>query len=136
MAPNADLESVVHKAGSLDVIAADAPSADSHLLFPGRAPELLARLGRRYRYVIVDAPPVLPMVDGHLLAEAVDRVLFVVRSRKTPREVVERAMELFDRSGIIGVVLNDVSLGGRKYAAAYHYYEKHYAHAAAKGTAA
>lgn len=131
--PDADLDAYVKKVGKLHVVADDTPASDSYETLPTRAPEVLKRLAERFRYVVMDAPPILPMVDGHLLAEASDAVLFVVRARHTPREVVERAMELFDFSNTLGVVVNDVDFRGKKYASAYTYYEKEYARTAREG---
>lgn len=125
---------MVERVGKLHVIADATPCSDSCEALAARAPEVLEGLARRYRYVVLDAPPVLPMVDGHLLAGMVDRVLFVVRSRKTPREVVERAMKLFDLSNTLGVVLNDVDFRGKKYAGAYAYYQSRYAYVPPPGT--
>lgn len=125
--PDADVEPYLRRIGKLHVVADDTPSTDSYETLPARAEKVLTKLAERFHYVVLDAPPVVPMVDGHLLAEVVDRVLFVVRARHTPREVVERAMELFDFSTTLGVVVNDVDFRGKKYASAYHYYEKQYA---------
>jgi len=72
----------------------------------------------------VDAPPVLPIADSHILAGLCDKVLFVVRARQTPRELFQHAIEGFEPSHVLGAVLNDVDYQKSRYAYAYQYYKK------------
>ena len=74
--------------------------------------------------MVVDAPPVLPIADTHILSGLVDKVLFVVRARQTPRELFHHALEGFDASNLLGAVLNDVDYQRSRYAYAYEYYKK------------
>jgi polysaccharide chain length determinant protein (PEP-CTERM system associated) len=85
---------------------------------------LFDRLKEDFAYVIVDAPPVLPIADSHILAGLVDKVLFVVRARQTPRELFQQALEGFDAGSLLGAVLNDVDYQRSRYAYAYEYYKK------------
>jgi len=48
---------------------------------------MFERLKEQFAYIVVDAPPVLPIADSHILAGLTDRILFVVRARETPREL-------------------------------------------------
>ena len=64
------------------------------------------------------------MADSHLLAGLSDKVLFVVRARKTPRELFQHAVESFDAANLMGAVLNDVDYQRSRYAYAYQYYKK------------
>ena len=72
----------------------------------------------------MDAPPVLPIADTHILSGLVDKVLFVVRARQTPRELFQHALEGFDANNLLGAVLNDVDYQRSRYAYAYEYYKK------------
>jgi succinoglycan biosynthesis transport protein ExoP len=85
---------------------------------------LFDRLKADFAYVIVDAPPVLPIADSHLLAGLVDKTLFVVRARETPRELFQNALEGFDPANLLGAVVNDVDYQRSRYAYAYEYYKK------------
>ena len=74
------------------------------------------RLRQRFRYVVVDAPPVLALAEGLILQDVVDSILLVVRAQKTPREAVQRAVRSLDPERLAGVVLN-----GADPASAYSY---------------
>lgn len=89
-----------------------------------KARTLFDQLRQDFRYIIVDAPPTLPVADSHLLAGLSDKVLFVVRARKTPRELFQHAVESFDSTNLMGAVLNDVDYQRSRYAYAYEYYKK------------
>jgi capsular exopolysaccharide synthesis family protein len=89
-----------------------------------KARTLFEMLKTEFAYIVVDAPPVLPIADTHILAGLVDKVLFVVRARQTPRELFQHALEGFDTENILGAVLNDVDYQRSRYAYAYEYYKK------------
>lgn len=73
---------------------------------------LLLELKRRYDVVILDASPVLPVVDGRLVAKKADATVLLVRWRKTPDEAVEMATHLLQSLGVTpkGVALTRVDL--------------------------
>ena len=96
------------------------------LLSAPDAKRLFERLREEFSFVLIDAPPVLPIVDTHILAGLVDAVLVVVRARYTRRELFQRAMEGFQVSNLMGVVLNDADYQRSRYAYAYQYYRKNY----------
>jgi Mrp family chromosome partitioning ATPase len=85
---------------------------------------LFERLRQNYKFVVVDAPPTLPIADSHILSGLCDKVVFVVRSRRTPRELFQHAVESFDAGNVLGAVLNDVEYQRSRYAYAYEYYRK------------
>lgn len=91
-----------------------------------RATALFASLRRQFQIIVVDAPPVLPIADASILSRLVDSVVFVVRARRSPRELIERAVEGLDAPKVMGIALNDVDVQRTRYAAAYRYYEKCY----------
>ena len=116
------------KVGRLYVIAdTDGTNASFQALVSAAAPKLLQQLRERFAYIVLDAPPIVPMADSHVLAALADQALLVVRARHTRRELLERAAETFDLSKVPGVVLNDVNYGRSSYAYAYDYYSNHYA---------
>ena len=86
---------------------------------PEAKAELFERLKEQFAYIVVDAPPVLPIADSHILAVLTDRILFVVRARETPRELFQHALEGFEAANVLGAVLNDVDYQRSRYAYAY-----------------
>jgi polysaccharide biosynthesis transport protein len=89
-----------------------------------KARALFEQFKQQFTYVVVDGPPVLPIADSHILAGLSDKVLFVVRARRTPRELFQHAIEGFDPANVLGAVLNDVDYQRSRYAYAYEYYKK------------
>ncbi len=76
-------------------------------------------------YVILDAPPVLPVTDAAVLAPAVDGVVLVVNLRRTHRDAARRAKQQLEAVGarVLGVVVNAVPPTRRGY---YYYYSHYY----------
>ncbi|RZL85967.1 MAG: capsular biosynthesis protein [Sphingomonas sp.] len=73
---------------------------------------LIEDLKGRFDVVIFDASPVLPVVDGRLVAKKVDSTVLLVRWRKTPEAAVEMAIHLLQALGVnmTGVALSRVDL--------------------------
>lgn len=73
---------------------------------------VMTELKRVYDVVIVDSPPVLVVSDALLVAQAVDRRLYVVGFDTTPRAAVRDGLTLFREAGIgiSGLVLSKVDL--------------------------
>lgn len=69
---------------------------------------IFQRLRERYRYVVVDAPPVLAVAEGLILQQMVDSILLVVRAGRTPGNVLDRALDSLDPSRLAGLVFNGV----------------------------
>ena len=99
------------------------PPNPSELLSSRQAAEILASLRSSGYFVLLDAPPVIPVTDALVISRQVDATLLVC-STATSRRDVGRAFELFDQVGapLAGVVLNGVS--GQ---AGYGYYGGYYA---------
>jgi polysaccharide chain length determinant protein (PEP-CTERM system associated) len=92
------------------------PADGRGILSTPAAQRAFQRLRQRFRYVVVDAPPVLALAEGLILQDLVDSILLVVRARKTPREAVKRAVSSLDATRLAGLVLN-----GADPASAYSY---------------
>ena len=82
----------------------------SALLEDPRMGELLDRLAKDYRYVIIDSPPLDSVADGALIASLCDGVLLVVRSGMTSRKLVRQSLQQLERvhCRLLGMVLNRV----------------------------
>ncbi len=68
--------------------------------------QLFSFLGQQYDYVIVDTPPILTVVDTALIADQMDGVVVVVRSGRTPRVALQKALASLPRAKLVGTVLN------------------------------
>jgi capsular exopolysaccharide synthesis family protein len=84
--------------------------APSALLESPRLRELLEELKARFDFVVLDAPPVIPVTDPMVIAPMVDVTLLVVMAGETPRAVVQRAKTLLQEAEVrsLGVVMNNV----------------------------
>jgi polysaccharide chain length determinant protein (PEP-CTERM system associated) len=124
---HAEIGSYISKVGNLDVIPGGTlPENPVGILSSPRAQELLARMRRQYRLIILDSPPIVPIADSHVLAALADGVVIVVRARQTRRELFRRAIQSLSAANVLGVVLNDVEYGDTRYAYAYRHYQRHY----------
>jgi Mrp family chromosome partitioning ATPase len=120
-----DYQRYVVQVRNLHVIPGSAPTSNpiASLASPV-ARKLIDQFSQDFRYVVIDAPPTLPIADSHILSGLCDKVLFVVRSRKTPRELFQHAVESFEATNLLGAVLNDVDYARSRYAYAYYYYQE------------
>jgi Mrp family chromosome partitioning ATPase len=59
-----------------------------------------------YDFVIVDTPPLVPVADARLLAQSLDGLFLVVAAHKTPRKLLEEALNVLDSNRVLGIVLN------------------------------
>jgi Mrp family chromosome partitioning ATPase len=72
-----------------------------------RLGELFQQARQHYDYIVVDTPPRLLVPDCHIIEKWVDGFLMVVGAHKTPRELVEEALDLIDPSKkLVGLVFN------------------------------
>jgi polysaccharide biosynthesis transport protein len=97
-----------------------------------RMKALVAELKETFDYVVIDTPPVGPVVDAVIVSRLVDKSIFVVQWGSTPRELVETCMQqLSAHKRVGGAVLNFLNRGrAKKYGSEYYYggtyYEKYY----------
>jgi exopolysaccharide transport family protein len=95
--------------------------AITELMFSERITELLDQLRMSYDLIIIDSPPLIPLVDGRALAELADRIVLALAWDQTPQEIVSHTIELLapvhDR--ILGTVLTRVDLDQLRF---YDYY--------------
>jgi Mrp family chromosome partitioning ATPase len=77
-----------------------------------RAPELsnLLKWARdNFQWIVLDAPPVLPVADVEQLLPSADLVLMVVRERVTRRAAAQRAAEMLGEH-LSSLIFNDVTM--------------------------
>ena len=80
--------------------------------------KLCERAAENYEVVMIDSPPILPVIDAKILRKLADMVIFVVRAGVSPSGGVVRSMR--ELSGVAGVVFNRVSATAFK---RYYYYD-------------
>jgi capsular exopolysaccharide synthesis family protein len=99
------------------------PPNPSELLESRRFTKFLAQLHSHFDWVVIDAPPILPVTDASILCGKVNGVLFVASAEKTPLPALRGALEQLARTQahILGVVLNLVDVKRRGY-----YYTEYY----------
>jgi capsular exopolysaccharide synthesis family protein len=81
-------------------------SNPAELLANNRLKSLLGRLASVFEWIIVDAPPVLPVSDAGVLAGMCDGVIFVVRAGATAFDLTQAACQEFRENNLLGAVLN------------------------------
>jgi polysaccharide biosynthesis transport protein len=101
------------------------------VLVSERMKALIAHLRENFDYVVIDSPPVGPVVDPVIVANLADKTVFVVQWASTARELVETSVQQVSKEKrIAGVVLNYVNQEqAKKYGGEYYYgqsYEKYY----------
>jgi capsular exopolysaccharide synthesis family protein len=77
---------------------------------------LMNELSPHFDWILIDAPPVIPLTDALLLAAHVNATLLVVRESRTPRESIEETISLLGQERVLGIVLNGSERLDRKYA--------------------
>lgn len=92
---------------NLDIITAGtARSAISQILRSPRLDAFIQEARKRYAYIVLDTPPLLPVFDSALLAKSVDGVLMVVSANRTPRKLLGEALNMLDPAKVLGIVFN------------------------------
>jgi polysaccharide biosynthesis transport protein len=100
------------------------PPSPADLLSSHRMREALTELRRRFKFIVIDSPPVMAATDAVILSALTDGVLFVVRSGETPKEAFTRSRDVLAavKCRMLGVVLNAVNAGAPDYYYSYRYY--------------
>ena len=93
---------------------------------------LIQEVRQHYDFIILDAPPVIPVSDCALLANQVDGFLLVVAAHHTPRTMLEEALNLLDRRKLLGLLFNCSDRPSRRYYGYGDYYRRRAATAARK----
>ena len=72
----------------------------------------LATLKQRYDVILIDAPPLLPVVDARIVADHADQIVMTMTWRTTPIPLAKRAMRLLGANveKVVGVMVNRVDI--------------------------
>ncbi len=91
------------------------PENPMELMQSGRLQQTLEQLETFFDWIIIDTPPILPLADTPLWMKLADGVLLVTREGVCEKKQLERAVEVIDRSTMLGVVVNSCSSNEQKY---------------------
>ncbi|MFQ5657046.1 MAG: GumC family protein [Candidatus Methylomirabilales bacterium] len=88
----------------------DQPQNPSEFLSAQGMADFMAKVRRRYDYVVFDAAPILPVADSSILGAHVDGTLMTVRVGRVARAALRRAKALLEgaRAHVLGVCLTGV----------------------------
>jgi polysaccharide biosynthesis transport protein len=90
-----------------------AASPQEYDLIPTREmKELIDKLATQFDLVIIDTAPILPVADARAVAAMADATLLIVHWRKTPIQVVSRALHELNQAGatVAGTLLSQVDI--------------------------
>jgi len=76
------------------------------LLNSRRLETLLQDARRRYDYVLIDTPPLMPLPDCRLIGRYIEGFFLVVAAHRTPRKALAEALNLLEPAKLIGTVFN------------------------------
>jgi tyrosine-protein kinase Etk/Wzc len=126
------LDDVIHETSvpNLSIVASGRfPPNPAELLGSAKMQEILHEAKARFDVVLLDSPPLLAVTDAAVLSTMVDGVVLVIRTERTKRDAVRRALGHVRsvRGRLLGVVLNDVDMRSGAYYGSYgHYYYSYY----------
>jgi capsular exopolysaccharide synthesis family protein len=87
------------------------PSGDNaggslELIQSPQLPKLMTTLGSWFDWIVIDSPPVLPIVDTSVWARVADGILLVARQGTTRKRELQKGLEALDHEKLIGALLN------------------------------
>ena len=104
------------------------PPNPADLLSSSKLTDAIAELRTKFKFIVIDSPPVMAATDAVILSVQCDGVLLVVRSGETPKEAFTRTRDLLTsvKCHLLGVVLNAVDSSAPDYYYSYRYYPYSY----------
>jgi capsular exopolysaccharide synthesis family protein len=100
------------------------PPNPADLLSSHKLADAIVELRTKYKFIVMDSPPIMAATDAVILSVQTDGVLLVVRSGETPKEAFTRTRDLLAsvKCHVLGVVLNAVDSRAPDYYYSYRYY--------------
>jgi len=125
-----DLVSVPHPAipNLVAIPTGPLPPNPADLLSSHKLSDAIVELRTKFKFIVIDSPPIMAATDAVILSVQADGVLLVVRSGETPKVAFTRTRDLLTsvKSRILGVVLNAVDSSAPDYYYSYRYYPYSY----------
>lgn len=124
----ASFEEIVLRQGGLTVLPAGTKSQNPpDLLGSERMKLFVEKLRSVFDYIIIDSPPLGPVIDARVLATLTDKVIFVVQWHTTTREMIAENVDYFARNHkLAGIALNLVDESKTPRYGAYSHYSSYY----------
>ncbi len=116
--------------GNLFVVTAGpCPPNPPALLNSDKLRGFLRDMTSSFRFVIIDAPPVLPIADARILAPMTEGVMLVVRAGHASKDLIRNVCSMLRAAGasVLGAVLNGADASGSA-GSDYRYYRGYYGH--------
>jgi len=106
------------------------PPNPAELLNSEKMKGMIEELKREYDVVMLDAPPLLAVVDGVIISSFGDSTIFIIQAGKTTLRPFLQALEELKRAKakIIGVLFNEVKAKGEKYYSPFYHYSPYRSH--------
>ena len=112
LAGTANIDEVLqsYREGMAVIASGPTPPNPGELLGSSAMTALLEKLRTEYDFILVDAPPLLPVADASTLAPAMDGVLLSIRYGHTQKDQLRQAAATLEgvNAKLLGVILNIV----------------------------
>ncbi len=84
--------------------------SSAELLASPGATQAFTTLKGLFDTIVIDTPPLLPVIDGRVIADYADQIVFVMNWRGTPKQIAKRALKGlgFNHRKVVGIVMNEV----------------------------
>jgi capsular exopolysaccharide synthesis family protein len=105
------------------VLAGQVPPSPYEILKSPRLIDLLDEARGTYDYVVLDTPPLVGFQDSRVITRLVDGIILVVGAHRTPKRMVEEALNLVDPAKMLGFVFNGDDQGLARFYSR-HYYRR------------
>ena len=123
------VEQTIVSSNGLTVVPAGSKSQNPpDLLGSARMKGLVENMRESYDYIIIDTPPVGPVIDAKVAMQLADKVIFVVRWQMTTREMVAQSIDGLNAerklAGIALAMVDETKVpryGPYSYYSSYHY---------------
>jgi Mrp family chromosome partitioning ATPase len=86
------------------------PANPSEALHSIQLAHLLQRLSLAFDWILLDAPPVIPVTGAVLLSARTDGTLLIVRAEQTTKDALKKAIALIGPKRVTAVVLNGAAI--------------------------
>jgi capsular exopolysaccharide synthesis family protein len=86
--------------------AGSAPENPLELMQSGKLSPLMKQLEAWFDWIVIDSPPVLPLADTSIWSRLADGVLLVTRRGITEKLQLQRGLETFEKSKLLGALVN------------------------------
>src|SRR2546427_9406576 len=71
------------------------------LLQSSQLPQLLDQFTESFDWIVIDAPPLLPLADADLWTRLSDGVLLVIRENKTRKKILQKALDTLKNATLL-----------------------------------